>query len=245
LDRAASPVRRLGARPRRRTTVPIEIKPVSDTHRASFLVRLLLFVGVVLYGWACGSSPFVTALLSRTFRQLAAPARVAYSGTLAPAFRPEVLRWEGEIVAWSQAYGLDPNLVATIMQVESCGDPRARSGAGATGLFQVMPFHFAQGEDMYDPPTNAARGLAFFAGNLERTGGDVGLALAAYNGGRSLIARPASLWPRETQRYYDWGTGIYSEVSAGHNPSPTLERWLAAGGRSLCAQAAARAGWSP
>ena len=159
---------------------------------------------------------------------------------LSPAFRPEVLKWEPDILKWSDKYGLDPNLVATIMQIESCGDPAAVSPSGATGLFQVMPFHFEAGEDMSDPATNARRGLSYLADSLKQSQGDVGLALAAYNGGQSLMAVSSADWPAETQRYYEWGTGIYSEVSQGSNPSPTLERWLAAGGSSLCDQAAAR-----
>ena len=39
---------------------------------------------------------------------------------------------------------LDPDIIATIIQIESCGNPAARSTAGAQGLFQVMPFHFEE-----------------------------------------------------------------------------------------------------
>ena len=42
----------------------------------------------------------------------------------------------------------------------------------------------------------------------------------------------------DSNDYIEWGKGIYAEVSEGKNPSPTLDRWLAAGGLSLCAQAA-------
>jgi soluble lytic murein transglycosylase-like protein len=56
---------------------------------------------------------------------------------LSPVFRPEVQYWSGAIQTWATSTGLDPNLVATVMQIESCGDPLARSRAGAMGLFQV------------------------------------------------------------------------------------------------------------
>ena len=36
-------------------------------------------------------------------------------------FTPEVQYWGEEILAWSETYQLDPNLVATVMQIESCG----------------------------------------------------------------------------------------------------------------------------
>ncbi|MBI1856315.1 MAG: transglycosylase SLT domain-containing protein [Chloroflexi bacterium] len=50
--------------------------------------------------------------------------------------------WAAAISRWANASNLDPNLVAVVMQIESCGNPSARSSAGAMGLFQVMPFHF-------------------------------------------------------------------------------------------------------
>ena len=59
-----------------------------------------------------------------------------------PLFTPEIQWWGERLSAGRAQFGLDPNLAATVMQIESCGDPRALSSAGAMGLFQVMPFHF-------------------------------------------------------------------------------------------------------
>jgi soluble lytic murein transglycosylase-like protein len=105
-----------------------------------------------------------------------------------------------------------------------------------------MPFHFEEGEDMLNPETNALRGVGYLAEMLDRMDGEVGLALAAYNGGPSVADRTWESWPAETQRYYRWGTGIYAEISAGSETSPTLDEWLAAGGESLCRQAAGEVG---
>jgi hypothetical protein len=165
---------------------------------------------------------------------------LAAAGALAQIFAPEVLHWTPQIVQWAAAYDLDPNLVAIIMQVESCGDPGAVSSAGAQGLFQVMPFHFTAGENMTDPDTNARRGLNYFVEGLRYHSGDIGRTFAGYNGGHGTSAKNWSLWPSETQRYYTWTTGIYEDIQAGLNPSPTLEAWLAAGGAGLCQQAANR-----
>jgi hypothetical protein len=164
------------------------------------------------------------------------------AGVLSSLFTREVLYWEPQIVAWSALYGVDPNLAAIIMQIESCGDPGAVSGAGAQGLFQVMPFHFAAGENPQDPDTNAARGLRYFADRLVQTNGDIGRAFAGYNGGHVAAAASWDSWANETQRYYLWSTGIYSDIMSGGNTSETLDRWLAAGGAGLCQQAAARLG---
>ncbi len=108
------------------------------------------------------------------------------------------------------------------------------------GLFQVMPYHFGAGEDPFDPDTNAHRGLKYLRQALRQARGDVARALAMYNGGPITLSLSPSAWPAETQRYVTWGSGIYADAQAGRTESPTLRRWLAAGGRSLCRQARER-----
>ena len=164
------------------------------------------------------------------------------SGGISPVFTREGRHWEAEIVRWAAEHDVDPNLVATVMQIESCGHPQAISRAGARGLFQVMPFHFAAEEEMLDPETNARRGVGYLAEMLAKMSGDVGLALAAYNGGPAAASRGWDGWPAETRRYHRWGTGIYGEIADGVTESPTLQEWLAAGGESLCRQAAGQLG---
>ncbi len=97
----------------------------------------------------------------------------AYSGNISPVFSKEIKHWEPQIMGWAAQYALDPDIIATIMQIESCGDPNAVSGAGAQGLFQVMPFHFEAGEDMQYPDSNAYRGMKFYNTMLAHTGGDI------------------------------------------------------------------------
>jgi soluble lytic murein transglycosylase-like protein len=173
------------------------------------------------------------------------PSVEALSGALSPIFTPEVQHWGGQIAVWAASAGVDPNLAATVMQIESCGDPLARSSAGAIGLFQVMPFHFDVLDNPYDPATNAARGLAYLRKALERAGGKYLLAFAGYNGGIGVIGRSESLWASETRRYVYWGEGIYADAVSGRTESPRLQEWLAAGGASLCRQAHQRLGLQP
>ncbi len=164
---------------------------------------------------------------------------------LSPVFTPEVQYWAGRIQVWAAASELDPNLVATVMQIESCGDPRARSRAGAMGLFQVMPYHFAAGDDPYAPDTNALRGLDYLKRSLEAALGDPRLALAGYNGGIGVVSQSEIAWAAETQRYAYWGSGIYAEASSAASESLRLQEWLAASGVSLCRQAHDRLGINP
>jgi len=161
----------------------------------------------------------------------------AAQSTLSPVFTPEVQYWEPMIRAWALIYQVDPNVIATVIQIESCGDPTVSSSAGAQGLFQVMPFHFQPGEDMLDVQTNATRGMDYLTAGLAKADGHVGLALAGYNGGHGVINRGWATWHSETRRYYEWGSQIYAEAVSGASSSPTLQNWLNAGGQSLCNRA--------
>lgn len=153
---------------------------------------------------------------------------------LARVFDQHVLDWEDSILHWAETYDLDPNIIAIIMQIESCGNPTAYSHAGAMGLFQVMPFHFAASEDPWDPDTNAMRGLLFYNRQLDYTNGDIYRSFAGYNGGYRASGGAWNTWAYETQRYYLWAKGIYEDIQAGLQTSPTLQKWMEAGGASLC-----------
>lgn len=161
---------------------------------------------------------------------------------IAPLFTSQVQYWRGDIARWSDTYEIDPNLMATIMQIESCGHPTVASGAGAQGLFQVMPFHFQAGEIMLDPNTNAFRSANFIRECSLYAGGDAGLTMACYNGGPSVVRRSFDSWPDETKRYYAWGLGIYIDAISHLNESDTLDQWLLAGGVNLCNRAAVALG---
>jgi soluble lytic murein transglycosylase-like protein len=166
-----------------------------------------------------------------------APLAATSPPSIGPPFPGAVRRWTPEIERWAAEFALPVDLVAVVMTLESCGDPNARSAAGAQGLFQVMPFHFSPGENAYDPEINARRGLAYLSRGLELASGDAALALAGYNGGHTQIDRHPSLWPSETARYVYWGVGILADLRAGLASSPTLQAWLDAGGTGLCRRA--------
>jgi hypothetical protein len=157
---------------------------------------------------------------------------------ISPVFTDEVQYWAEDIANWSLVYRVRPNMIATLMQIESCGDPTVVSPAGAQGLFQVVPLHFEEGEDPFDPDVNAQRGLLYFGEMLAAANGDIGLAYAAYNGGPTVLSSSPADWDSETQNYQYWSSGLYEEAEGGFAESPTLIEWLEAGGASLCAGAA-------
>lgn len=204
---------------------------------------MVVLVGLAMVFFFAGVNPPIPALGVPTQQPGLSDGPAALS--LASFFTPEVQYWAGPIRSWSEQAGLDPNLVATVMQIESCGNPFARSQAGAVGLFQVMPDHFLPTDTSTEPQTNALRGLAYLKRSLSAAAGDPRLALAGYNGGISVIGRSETSWAPETQRYVYWGSGIYVDAVRGAEASLRLEEWLAAGGASLCRQARQMLGGSP
>ncbi|OGO21073.1 MAG: hypothetical protein A2Y54_00480 [Chloroflexi bacterium RBG_16_51_16] len=159
------------------------------------------------------------------------------SGLISWIFTPEVQAWAPSINRWAQEAGIDPNLAAVIMQIESCGNPRATSRSGAMGLFQVMPFHFTAEENPYDPAVNASRGLGYLSRSLEAAQGDVRAALAGYNGGIGVIGIPDTRWKDQTRRYVTFGFPIYLDALEGETTSPKLEEWYSKFGANLCHEA--------
>ncbi|MEM7246182.1 MAG: lytic transglycosylase domain-containing protein [Acidobacteriota bacterium] len=123
-----------------------------------------------------------------------------------PSGRSTLGRWATLIERSAEKHGLDPQLVAAIIAVESAGDPDAVSPKGAVGLMQVLPTTAADYgvTELTDPRTNIDVGCRHLAGLLERHDGDVELALAAYNAGEGAVARAGGIPPyRETQHYVE------------------------------------------
>jgi len=166
----------------------------------------------------------------------------ASTSQLSPIFTREVQYWADDILRWAGASSLDPNLVAVVMQIESCGDPFARSSAGAMGLFQVMPFHFHTGENPFETNTNALRGTNYLARSMDTARGNVRLALAGYNGGIGVISRGEWTWSAQTLRYVYYGAPIYEDARSGATSSAKLDEWYRKYGAGLCRQASQRLG---
>ena len=240
--------------PRARTSYTSNWQTAASTQGSGCLSGFLLpplavlLVGILLAFFVKGLSTPVQAesLPSATQANgmpVTTPVVVNSTSTnLSPIFTPEIHYWADSITRWAVAAGLDPNLAAVVMQIESCGDPRATSRAGAMGLFQVMPYHFKAGENPYQPDTNALRGLGYLKRSFDTAGGNARLALAGYNGGIGVISRGEWNWAAETARYVKYGFPIYEDAQSGVATSASLNEWYGRYGAGLCRQAAQRIG---
>ena len=128
--------------------------------------------------------------------------------------RLERVPFAPQILASAYRHGLDPLLVAAIVEVESGFDGRAVSPRGAIGLMQVMPQTAEQLDvnDLYDPSGNLEAGTRYLASLLRRFDGDLVLGLAAYNAGPGAVGRFGDVPPfRETRRFTESVLRLYIE----------------------------------
>ena len=115
---------------------------------------------------------------------------------------------------------LDPELAFRLVKLESNFNPRAVSRVGAIGLAQVMPStailydRSVTRDDLYKPETNLRIGFQYLRRLIGLYGGDVRLALLAYNVGEAAVDRaraegrnPLEGYNRILLREYQ-GTGI-------------------------------------
>jgi soluble lytic murein transglycosylase-like protein len=108
-----------------------------------------------------------------------------------------------EISLAAAGYALDPRLVEAVAWRESRFHHAARSSKGAVGVMQLMPSTARDlGVDPFDMAQNIQGGAMYLRQMLNRFGGDVRLALAAYNAGPGAVLKHRGVPPyAETQAY--------------------------------------------
>ncbi len=119
---------------------------------------------------------------------------------VAPA-APGAPYWD-EIERAATASGVDPELVAAVIAVESASRPRAVSAKGAMGLMQLMPGTAREYgvTNPFDPRANIEAGTKHLKALLDRY--DLSRALAAYNAGEGAVERYGGVPPFPETRDY-------------------------------------------
>jgi len=134
---------------------------------------------------------------------------------------------------WCAEYGVNPDLAAAVVEVESGGRPRAVSSAGALGLMQLMPLTAnamatelglpapTRG-DMFTPGFNIRLGV-YYLGKLRRRFRDERVfVIAAYHAGPTSVDR----WRR--RRADLSASGVIEECASSatrHYVRKVLARW--------------------
>lgn len=127
---------------------------------------------------------------------------------------PNVKKYEPLLALHAREYGVDLALVKAVVAVESAYEPGVVSPKGAVGLMQVVPdtaVRYGVSDDakrtveqkLRDPAINIRVGTRYLAELLARFGGDIALAVAAYNAGEGAVERYGSKVPPfpETQEF--------------------------------------------
>ena len=125
---------------------------------------------------------------------------LVYSAAPAPLLRLFYpLSHEEEIVDSATRHGVDPYLVAAVIETESGWDESAKSSRGAEGLMQLMPETardmIALGlvdasydaSNLGDPATNIEFGCAYLSYLIRYFNGSTDKAIAAYNAGMGNV----------------------------------------------------------
>lgn len=118
-----------------------------------------------------------------------------------------------QISTAASAYALDPKLVEAVAWRESRFHAGALSAKGAIGVMQLMPGTARDlGVDPHDPVQNIRGGALYLRRMMSAFGGDVRLALAAYNAGPAAVRKHGGVPPyAETQAYV---TSILGRMAA-------------------------------
>lgn len=122
----------------------------------------------------------------------------------APNQAPNQPPYRELVAAAASRYGVDAELISSVIEVESHFDPKAVSRKNARGLMQLLPETAARlgVKDVFNPQENIDAGTRYLKELLQLYNNNFTLALAAYNAGPDNVQKYGNVPPfNETVNY--------------------------------------------
>lgn len=169
-------------------------------------------------------SPRLQGLINRFPSPNRSVRALSSSGAYNPTFVP---KGYGDVISKAaQTHGIDPGILAGLIETESSWDPNAVSKAGAQGIAQIMP-EYHPDVDTSNPQASIEYAAKYLSSLQRQFGGDMRLALIAYNAGPGNVEKHNGPIPgnAESQGYY--GKVLKAAAKYGYGQAwsdPTMVR---------------------
>ncbi|HLQ96153.1 MAG TPA: lytic transglycosylase domain-containing protein [Pseudogracilibacillus sp.] len=126
-------------------------------------------------------------------------------------------QYDAYIQETGDKHKVDPNLIHSIIKMESNYNAGTKSHAGAAGLMQLIPdtANSLGVSGISDAKQNIDAGVRYFKNMLKEHNGDIPIALAAYNAGPGNVKKHDGIPPpfQETEQYVHKVMDHYNTLS--------------------------------
>lgn len=169
-------------------------------------------------------SPGLQGLLNR----FPSPNRSVRALSSAGAYNPAIVPggYGDTILKAAQANNVDPGILAGLIETESRFNPKASSKAGAQGIAQIMP-EYHPGVDTSDPIASINYAAKYLSQLQRQFGGDMRLALIAYNAGPGNVTKYRGPIPGDAESGAYYGKVMQAAAKYGYGQAwrdPALMR---------------------
>lgn len=131
--------------------------------------------------------------------------------------RQKAQMYDAAINNAAMRYRINPALITAVITAESCFQNDARSHKGAGGLMQLIPATAKRFgvNDRFNPEENIEGGTRYLRWLLNRYGGSIPHAIAAYNAGEGRVDQYGAAVPfQETAVYSRRVLNAYSKLAS-------------------------------
>ena len=134
-------------------------------------------------------------------------------------------RYDDIISQEASRHQLSPALIKAVMLVESGFNADATSHKGAMGLMQLMPGTAAElgVDEPYDPDQNVRGGAKYLRRMLDRYGGNLEKAVAAYNAGPGRVDKYGGTPPISGTQHYVKNVFRFYDYFSSQRPVGTAQ----------------------